>query len=287
MRTHTQILHEIDQLPGMEEFKSFCNRLVTASDNARRLFSERLPLPNLIFAAAPGCGVTLHISLLSELLSSLHLLQFTGEEEYFEWALDDQPDAFDRLLKRIKIAGGFYGQFRGVVGLDISDVLDSEAQMDGLDRLMEFVNAHQGRILFIFVVPSATSSRIIQDLQGLFASVTPVEVVHMDFPANEARSYVGRKLTERGFTITKKAAAMLEDAVTRLSTAKGFEGYQTLNSLTDAIIWHRLSSAEMSCASIDEGDLGFIFAENGFSSQLKAHAHNINGRRAGFSAREE
>ena len=141
------IFRQIDEIPGMDEFKSFCRRLQCAADKARRNFAGSVPLPNLIFAAAPGCGTTLHIKLLAELLKALRLLSFTGEEEFFEWELSDADKSFDRFLKRVKTAGGFYGQFRGVIGLDIGDLVEMSSSPDICERLMEYVNARQGKIL--------------------------------------------------------------------------------------------------------------------------------------------
>lgn len=287
MRTPNEILREIDQLPGMDEFKALCKRIHTAADNAGRLLPGKAPLPNLIFSAAPGCGVTLHIRLLSELLGSLRLLQFTGEEEFFEWSLGNGPHAVDRLLLRVKAASGFYGQFRGVIGLDISDAIRHGDTLPDTERLMEFVNANQGRIVFVFVVPDHVSSRTLRELLGCFASITPAEVIHMPFPTGEAKSFVARKLKERGFRLTKKAAARLEEAVTQMSTSKEFEGYRTLDNLADAIIWHRLCSDTMKTPTIGEADLGFIFAENGYFSQLNASSSNAGKRRVGFGTTKE
>lgn len=287
MRNTAEIMQEIEQLPGMEEFKSLCRRVRTASENASRLLAEKPPVPNLIFAAAPGSGVTLHIRLLSELLASLRLVQFTGEEDYFEWELTDKPNAFDQFLLRVKAAGGFYGQFRGVVGLDLSSAIRSGEALPDMDRLMEYVNAQQGRIVFIFILPDRASSRTVSELLGRFASVTPAELIHMPFPAAEAKSFIARKLTDRGFRLTKKASDLLEEVVTRLSASKEFEGYQTLVNLTEAIIWRRLSGSAMKSTSIGEDDLAFIFADNGYCSQLNANARNTPRRQVGFGASKE
>ena len=284
MRTE-EILQKIDDLPGMEDFKALCHRLHTATENANRLHLERAPLPNLIFAAAPGCGVTLHIRLLADLLQSLRLLQFTGEEEYFEWTMTDDAKSFDRLLLRVRTAAGFYGQFRGVVGLDLSNLLKNGDSLPEMDRLMEYIDARQGKIVFVFIIPDTVPERTVNQLLGQFASITPAELIRMPFPTEEAKNFVVERLRLRGFTLTEKACKMLENAVARLSENREFEGYQTLINLCDDIIWRRLSSAELHSASIDEDDLDFIFAVGGFGSQLRAHKNNQ--RRVGFGASME
>lgn len=283
MRTE-EILQQIDSLPGMEEFKALCRRIHTASENASRLLLEKAPLPNLIFAAAPGCGITLHIRLLAELLKSLRLLQFTGEEEYFEWALTDNEKSFDRFLLRVKKAGGFYGQFRGVIGLDISEMISRDEPLPEMGRLMEYVDARQGKIVFAFIIPEDASERTIRQLLGQFASITPAELVRMPFPAQEARMFVAEKLRSRGYRLTEGASRLLQEAVACLSATEEFEGYQTLNNLTDDVIWRKLSSGAMKDTTICKADLAFIFAEDGYCSQLNAYSHRLNKRRVGFGA---
>lgn len=266
------VFHEIDVLPGMAEFKSLCHRVQLAADNVRGKPLGRIPLPNLIFAAAPGCGTTLHIRLLTELLKALKLLPFTGEEECFEWVLMKDEKSFDRFLLRVKAAGGFYGQFRGVIGLDVSALMNGADQFGVMERLMEYVEARQGKILFVFIIPEDTPDRTLRQLMGRFASISPVELIHMPFPAEEARQYLAGRLEARGYTITPEASALLEDAVRKLSATDEFEGYQTLLSLTEVIIWHKVSRQAMADAAITAEDLAFIFAEDGYYSQFNAYS---------------
>ncbi|MBR4082454.1 MAG: hypothetical protein IKK21_11780 [Clostridia bacterium] len=276
MRTE-DIFLQIDTLPGMEEFKSLCRRLQLEADNARGRLHGRLPLPNLIFAAAPGCGITLHIRLLTELLKSLRLLSFTGEEECFEWVLGEGDKSFDLFLRRVKSAGGFYGQFRGVIGLDVSELVNEESDFPALERLMEYVDARQGKIVFVFVVPDDTPPRILRRLTARFASISPVEVIHMPFPTEEAKSYLTLQLASRGYKIAPSAHALLEDAVRKLSATDRFEGYQTLLNLTEEIVWHKLSRPSANTI-ITADDLAFIFAADGYYSQFSSsHRRRIVG----------
>ena len=265
------IFRQIDALPGMEDFKALCRRLQTAAGNA--VLPSQIPLPNLIFAAAPGCGTSLHIHLLTQLLKALRLMTFTGEEECFEWALANKEPNFDRFLQRVKSAGGFYGQFRGVIGLDISVLLEESDDYQTMPRLMEYVEARQGKILFVFIVPEDTSERTLRQLVGSFASITPVELVRMPFPADTAHRYVTDQLKSRGYRLTRDAAARLKDAISKLSANEEFEGYQTLLNLTDEIIWHKLSRTAAAGDAITVADLAFLAGQDGYCSRFSAYAH--------------
>lgn len=280
------LMQDINSLQGMSEFKELCSRLITAADNAFQYRLGTVPLPNLIFAAAPGCGVTLHIRMLTSLLKELRLLQFVGEEECFEWAISDDDEEFDRFLKRVRRAGGFYGQFQGVVGLDISDMLEGCDRLPPMERLMEYIEARQGKILFVLIVPDDIEESLIQQLLARFASISPAEVIRMPFPRDEAAHYVTQQLQYRGFAVSPKADALLVEVVDQLCDTEQFEGYQTLLNLVEEIIWQKVSQGEMRDDDILKQDVDFIFEENGYISRLKSGTHKAR-RRMGFGAAVE
>lgn len=282
-----EIMKQVNDLPGMEEFKDLCRRLRVAADNVNAYQLGRTPLPNLIFAAAPGCGITLHIRLLAELLKALKLLRFTGEEEYFEWALSNEEKAFGRFLLRVKKAGGFYGQFHGVIGLDISDMLQEGEPLPEMERLMEYVDARQGKIVFVFIVPDTASERTISQLLGWFASSTPAELVRMPFPKEEAQHYVSQHLERSGYAVTAEASELLREAVLKLCGNEAFEGYQTLINLADEIVWRKISRAVMTSTEITREDVAFVCSEDGYFSRLNAYSHRTNRRKVGFGAAME
>jgi len=281
------IMQEIDGIPGMDEFKSLCHRLEIAANNARGNSLGRIPLPNLVFAAAPGCGTTLHIRLLTELLKTLRLLPFSGEEECFEWVLSEEEKAFERFLRRVKAAGGFYGQFRGVIGLDVSELMDESDEFNIMERLMEYMDARQGKILFILITPDDTQEHVLQQLMGRFASISPVELIRMPFPKEEAKEYVAQQLIHRGFTLSEAAQAALRYTVKKLSDSEEFEGYQTLQNIADVIIWHRVSRQEMDSNEIGADDVAFILDKDGYTGRLNAYAHRTHRLRMGFGANTE
>lgn len=275
-------MEKILALQGMDEFKEFCEKLLRTAENMKSSNIRRIALPNLIFAADPGCGVTLHIRLLVDLLKELKLLQFMGEEEYFEWMISDEKEGLDRLIMRMRRAAGFYGKFCGVVGLNVSMLIKDQDDVPPMDKLMEFVESRQGQVLFIFIIPLQKTESIQSQLQGRFASFTPVELIHMPFPVDEAQYYITDELFGRGFIVTNGAQQALKRAVKSLSQSPSFEGYQTLRNLTDEIIWHKLSQPLFTDEQITARDVQFIIGEHGFITALNAHGVRHARRRVGF-----
>ena len=275
-------MDKILALQGMEEFKGFCEKLLRTAENMKNMGMRQVPLPNLIFAADPGCGVTLHIRLLTDLLKELKLLRFIGEEECFEWAISDEKEGMDRLIMRMRRAAGFYGQFCGVVGLDMGRLIKNADEEPSMDKLMEFVESRKGQVLFIFILPLQKTESIQSQFQGRFASFTPVELIHMPFPVDEAQYYITDELFGRGFIVTNGAQQALKRAVKALSQSASFEGYQTLRNLTDEIIWHKLSQPLFTDEQITARDVQFIMGEHGFITTLNAHGVRHARRRVGF-----
>lgn len=138
-----QAVSAIESLPGMEEMKEFCSRLVQTAENLKGLRLEYVPLPNLVFAAMPGVGTTLHLRLLCDLLKELKLFRFQGEEEYFEWMLTDEKESLHRLIMRTNRASGFYGHFRGIIGLDISSMITDTKEAPLFTKMLEYVESQQ------------------------------------------------------------------------------------------------------------------------------------------------
>lgn len=278
-------MERIRNLPGMEEFKSFCTRLQIAARNKALHHLGPIPLPNLVFAAAPGSGVTMHIRLLTGLLKELQLLNFVGEEECFEWALGNENEDFDKFLRRVRQAGGFYGYFHGVIGLDISRMLKNKSRIPSMDRIREYMEARQGRILFILIVPDTLSEPLLQQLMARFASITPAELIHMPFPYDEVQHYVAQQLRRRGFTVTEEADALLSDSLSHFVRSPQFEGYQTLINLTEEILWRKISRQDMQDVIIDKKDLDFLFDPDGYFSRYDAG--NTRHSKVGFHSAVE
>lgn len=275
-----EIMQEINSLLGMENFKRLCSHLQFAANNVRQHQLRYCPIPNLIFAVAPGCGTSRNLRLLTELLKALSLLQFSGEEDCFEWMLGNAEEAFEEFLERVDTAAGFYGQFCGVIGLHMSQMLGGADPFHTLERLMEYVNERQGEVVFVFIVPDDIKERHLKLLYNSFVSATPVELIRMPFPVEETQNYITRQLQENGFTVSDEAQAVLRKAAIRLDSFEEFAGYHTLQNLSDVISWRKLSQSMMQSTEISEQDVAFIFAPDGYFSQLEAQRKAV----IGFSA---
>ena len=266
----SKYLDEIHALCGMEDFKALAERLSLSGQNARSSGIAYPPLPNLILLSASGSGITTAIRLLTGLLREEKLLRFVGEEEYFEILWQEGGDAFDALLARIRAAGGFYGQFRGVIGINVDEPAKLLENQAVLHRLMEYVDLQQGRILFAFVLPLETPADQVTALQRQFMSRTPLETVRIPFPETEAiTAFIQKKLSLRGMSLSEAGLDAMNAAINTFRKDKHFEGFQSLNNLIDELVWLKLSQKDGGNGVIDSGLLDKLFAENGLLSIIK------------------
>ena len=274
----------IREQSNVEAFQLFADKLARTAQNMQRLHIQEVPLPNLIFAAAPGSGVTMHIRLLSDLIRQLRLMPFAGEEECFEWAIRNDDKDVDTFFRRINRAAGFYGQFRGIIGLDISGLIKDKDKIPPMNRLMEYVDARQGKILFVFIIPIDTPQAVQEQLLGQFASRTPAEIIELPFPRREAIHFLETQLEAQHFSIKSDARAKLEEALDALADSKDFEGFQTLQNLADEILWRKISGNSVANTQIQAKDVAFILEEDGYLARLLLSSELKNKRRIGFGA---
>ena len=276
-------MEQIQSLCGMREFKALAEKLSRTAANARMRNILYPPCPNLLVLSASGSGITTVIRLLSGLLREEKLFRFIGEEAYFETSLSANDDDIDRILDRIRLAAGFYGQFRGVIGIEISDIDLLLKENRVMRRMMEFVDIEQGRILFVFVLPISAEARQVIEFQRLFVSRTPLEVLHLPFPAtDEIIGFIRLRLEQRHMILTDDGAASLKPAVEKLRKDKQFKGFQSLNNLIDELVWRKLSRRDGNDGIIDRPLLASLFDGNGPFSVVQEDSNRGSVQRIGF-----
>lgn len=275
MNHEYQSLKKINDLFGMDELKAFAEKLVVTAENAQNRSIQYPPLPNLIVSCGSGYGITSHISLISELIREARLMRFIGEEEYFEMTITNVKKDIDRLLERISIAAGFYGEFRGVIGLNISSFFEERTDYKDARYLMDFVDLQQGRILFIFIVPLAPDEKQMTAFLHQFSSRTPVEVIRLPFPeTTEVMKFLEDQLENNNMTLSEDAEAELISVVNELRNDAQFSGYRTLNNLINELVWNKLSSPSGCDGIIGLSDIEFLSGDKHLLDVVRTQTRN-------------
>ena len=142
-------------------------------------------------------------------------------------------------------------------------------------------------MLFVFILPLKGTEKMQKQLLGRFASFTPVELIHMPFPADEAQYYITDQLFGQGFEVTPAAQQALKRIEKTLSASPSFEGYQTLQNVAHEIVWRKLGQALPPDAKITTKDVQFILGERNFATTLNARGVRPVRRRMGFGEEDK
>ena len=276
-------MERIEQLRGLDELKALARRLQRVAENKRALPMTRVQLPNYLFIEAPGCGVTTHIRLITDLLYELKLIPFEGERRSFEWVLDENAFApgggFDRLLDQLALMAGFHSRFKGVVGLEI-DLWQYGAMSPALTRLLDLADDMLGQVLFIFVV-QLDPDYAPDDLIRRLSAEMPLEVVRCPLPATDDMAfYLCDFLRDRRLRVSLPAAEGLKALLPRLSALEAFDGFQTLDNLADEIVYRFFAApVRRESGLIEAEDIAFITEPGGYIDRL-AQKKRVRARRA-------
>lgn len=250
-----EALKKICCMSGAEEVKQFARRLANA---ACHTYGFRPP--DVLLLADEGAGVTHCLKLLTGLLHELLPVDaFMGEEDLFEWCIEDDENSFQQLLLRVRQAGGFYGVFRGVIGLDLRPMLAQAETLPDLRRLMTFVREQQ-RIVFVFVAPQDLPPGMAAALKEELMVNTVVETVTLPMPDKEtAAAYLLRRLQRQGLVGRGGVEEAAQAAAARLIASERFSGFRSLDTLAQEVVWRKMAQdgkSSLLCAKDFDGLTG-------------------------------
>lgn len=281
-------LERIEQLRGMDEFKALAQRLQRVAENKRKLPMSTIQLPNYLFIEAPGCGVTTHIRMITDLLVELRLIPFAGDRKFFEWALDSEafgPDgSFPRLLDEISIMAGFHSSFKGVIGVEI-EAWQNHSGHDGFTRLLNLAEDTLGQILFIFTARMQQDGDPV-DLIRRLSMEMPLEVIHFPLPSSDDMAlYLSDFLRRRRFRVALPTLEEFKRVMPQLMAAKAFDGFPTLENLAAEIVYRYCASADRSDSTlILPEDVQFISEPGGYIDRFTNKTVMPKARPIGFQS---
>lgn len=174
------LMTDIHNLYGVEEFKTYCEKLRSLANNCSNYHLGDIPIANLIISAEHGCGSSYCAQLLTQLVDRLHLIRLVGEEMYFEHLYVDDESSFHSFMNRLRSTAGFYGSFKGVINIKLQKTI--QEKLPEIDRLLDLARRTKGNTLFIFTIPHNTPSIIKRAFYSKVASRIPSEYISITGP---------------------------------------------------------------------------------------------------------
>ena len=278
----------IMQLQGVDELKEVVRRLQKFQENRDRYSIADATLPNYLWLARRGGGVSTCLNAFSEYLYADRIIEFTGIIKYVEFipAYIDPKNYFSeltRLNNTLTEIAGHHRYFKGIVCIIIDDWLEHLHETN-FKNILDFIDNINDRILAIFCAHT-NDKRIIENIESAIISYMRSETVTLRFPdTNELIEFIEAKyLKKHNFFLANDAKSLLAESVNETVAGKYFNGFKTINQLANDII-HSLLSTDLNSNEISAGMLGGFAKDSAYIKRIKA---SEGYRKIGFNVKEE
>jgi len=277
----------IMELRGVDEFKETVRRLRRFQQNAEKYSITPVALPNYLWVARRGGGVSTCANALAEYLYSAKIIEFTGVVKYFEYKLAYiEPDAYfselsvlDNTLSEI---AGHHRYFRGLACIDIDDWVQHTNEVH-FHKFLEYIEDRNDKVLAILCI-HADNKRVVESLESSLSSYIRFESVTLRFPnADELVEFIETDcFKQQGLYLTDDAKSLLAESIESIINGKHFNGFTTIKQLANDIIYNLLTSKmrgyEISAAMLSEfrRDSAYIKRIKAFVGAKAAMGFNVS-----------
>gem|GEM_PF-874098 len=237
----------IMELHGEEEFKEMVKRLHVFQQNSAKFTMPNMVLPNFLWVAPRGSGVSTRLSALVEYLHAARIMEFSGKMKYFEFTPGYIEPGLDfteltRLNYAILEMAGFHRYYRGLVCI-VLDEWARHTEESHFAELLNYLAVMNDTILTVFCVHT-DDRRLIENVESAISSHMRLETITTVFPkAEELVSIMDeRYISINGFTLTADARELLCDAIGDIATSTRFYGYVTIRQIANDILYNILTT---------------------------------------------
>jgi hypothetical protein len=234
-------------LEGVEELKATVQRLQKFHKNKEKYSITDVALPNYLWIANRGGGISTCVNAFSEYLDAAKLFPFTGNVKYFEFIpAYIEPNAYFSELTRfnntISDIAGHHSHFRGVACIIIDEWIEHVNEKN-FYKLLDYLENKTDKILSIFCVHT-NNKRIIGEIEASLSSYLRFETINLRFLSpDELISFIDNKyLYSYNFRFTKEAKALLLESINEIVSGKNFNGFVTIKQLANDIMYNLLTS---------------------------------------------
>ena len=238
---------EIMALDGEDDLKLLAKRLRTFQTNCEKYSVSGVALPNYLWVARRGVGITTRLGALSEYLYEAKLFEFTGNIKFFEFKLGYTPhdSAFSELTRLDNIImeiAGHHRYFRGIACIDVSEWL-THADDIHFHSLLDYLRMKGDKLLTVFLLYTA-NKRLLETMESALSSRMQLETIMLKFPAaGKLAAIIEQKyISQHGFSFSADAKLLLTESLKSITGGKNFNGYITIRKMANDILYCVLTS---------------------------------------------
>ena len=280
---------EIHSLIGMDELKLKVEHLRRFKENSDKHAITDVTLPNYLWVAKRGGGVTTSVSVLAEYLFHEKIIDFTGDVKFLEFKLSYNPNdemfyELTRLNNTISEIAGHHRYFRGILCLNIDEWV-SHTKDPNFYKLLDFISNKNDKILAILYVHNQ-DKKVIENLESDLSAHIRFESLWLRFPnTDELLELIDTKYFKRdGFYLSSDAKNILRESIEEIVKGKNFNGFHTIRQLASDIIYGLLT-ADMKDFEISAEELSTFNKDSAYVKRIKAFVGNT--KMMGFSTTTE
>jgi len=275
----------IMQLHGAEELKGAVARLRKFQENKSKYSVSDARLPNHLWVAKRGGGVTTCLNAFAEFLYAAKTIEFAGIVKYFEFtpiyiSPNEYLSGLTRLNNILTEIAGHNRHFKGIACIVIDEWLEHTNEPN-FKKIIDFVEHLQDKIMTVFVAHTG-NRRFVENAESAISSYMRCETVTLRFPdTDELVAHIETKyLGRHGFVLAGDAKSLLAESIAEMAKSQNFYGFKTISQLAGDVIYSLLAS-DLDGNEISAGMLGG-FAKN--STYIKRMKTSNYGRTMGFEA---
>jgi hypothetical protein len=279
---------DIMQLQGVDELKSKVRYLQKYQQNKEKYSISDVTLPNYLWFAKRGGGITTCLNAFSEYLYAARVIEFTGIVKYFEFIpAYTEPDAYFselvRLNNTITEIAGHNRYFKGIACIIIDEWLDSINDVN-FNKMLDYIDNKNEKILAIFCAHT-DNKRTIANIETAITAYMRTETITLRFPnTDELLGYIEDKyIKKHNFYLAEDAKLLLTESINEIITSKYFNGFKTIKQLANDIIYSLLVSNLNSC-EIKADALCNFSKDMGYIKRIKTSGGK---NKLGFGLKEE
>lgn len=286
-----QFYNKLMEVKGADELKNIVNRWRVLSENIKsKPVNEPIILPDMLWIAKSGVGVTNLLKLISEYLSTKHnLMEFYGDVKFFEFLLEycspqEQFTELQRLMDEVDNAKGFRSEFKGVIHIDINQWLKHYEERHFVS-FMEYLSSNSDEWLIVLSVDSDKQDEI-HNLNAFLSMYLRMEKVEILLPqTKDLLDHVETRLGKYHLSLESDARDLLCKTIGELRENKYFDGFKTINMLCQDIIYAVFSNEQIDTYSLKADMLSEFSVESAYVKKMVANIEKV--RQIGFINNEE
>ncbi|MDR0437977.1 MAG: hypothetical protein LBH22_06720 [Bacteroidales bacterium] len=239
-------LRAILELKGIGELKSAVKKLHLFLKNRDALSMTDVALPNYLWTAKRGGGVTTLVKAFTEYLYAARAIEFCGRVKSFEFKLNYvAPDSFFSELARLDNSffdhAGHHHRYKGVVCINIDEWLEHTNEVHFVNFL-DYIARNNDRLLVIFCTYT-DNKKFVETVEMALAAHVRFETQSLEFPGvPELVEFVESRLESKGFSLTEGVKALLNESVEKISVARNFSGFRSVEQLANEISYYILAN---------------------------------------------